>query len=208
MPNNPGHNDRGALIRELFKQSVATKQATLQSAGPHIVSAADMLIRALDSGHTILSCGNGGSAGDAQHFSSELVNRFEHNRRALPAIALTTESSTLTAIGNDYGYDRLFSRQVEALGRPGDILLAFSTSGNSTNVIAAVDVAHQNGLSVVALTGKDGGALTQVLDTSDVELRAVSNSTARVQEVHLLFIHCLCRLIEDHVCSGAADKIT
>ena len=125
--------------------------------------------------------------------------RFERERRALPAVALTTESSTLTAIANDYAYERLFARQIEALGQPGDVLLAISTSGNSANVCEAVDSAHAQGLNVLALTGKEGGRMAALLQEQDVELRAASNSTARIQEMHLLFIHCLCRLIEDHL---------
>lgn len=190
---------RQDLISHLFAHSIEAKRQTLDRVGPHIVTAAEHLIAALDTGHKILACGNGGSAGDAQHFSSELVNRFERERRALPAIALTTESSTLTAIANDYGYEQLFARQVEALGQRGDILLAFSTSGHSANVVAAIDSAHAQGLEVIAVTGKDGGAMANKLGSTDVELRAAADSTARIQEVHLLFIHCLCRLLEDHV---------
>ncbi len=204
MPNDTA-GERHALITALFDQSVAANRKTLAKMGDCVVVAADRLVTALDSGHKILTCGNGGSAGDAQHFSSELVNRFERERRALPAIALTTESSTLTAIANDYSYERVFSRQVEALGTPGDVLLAFSTSGNSANVAAAVEAAHTAGLTVIALTGKDGGALAGMLSGGDIELRATADATARIQEVHLLFIHCLCRLIEDHLIDGRTD---
>src|SRR5699024_7215463 len=134
MPNSPAET----LINTLFEQSIAAKQATLATMRERLIAAAALMLRTLDAGGKILACGNGGSAGDAQHFSSELVNRFERERRALPALALTTESSTLTAIANDYSYQRLFARQIEALGRPGDLLLAFSSSGNSANVVAAV----------------------------------------------------------------------
>lgn len=195
---------RQDLISHLFAHSIEAKRQTLASAGTQIVTAADRLIAALDAGNKVLTCGNGGSAGDAQHFSSELVNRFERERRALPAIALTTESSTLTAIANDYGYDHLFARQVEALGQRGDILLAFSTSGHSANVVAAINSAHAHGLDVIAVTGKDGGAMADQLTSTDIELRAAADSTARIQEVHLLFIHCLCRLLEDHVAAANA----
>lgn len=188
-----------ALITQLFEHSIAAKQATLETMTARIVAAAELLIAALARGNKVLSCGNGGSAGDAQHFSSELVNRFERERRALPAIALTTESSTLTAIANDYSYNRLFARQIEALGTPGDVLLAFSTSGNSANVVTAIDTAHDHGLAVIACTGKDGGALAGTLQSTDIELRVAADNTARIQEVHLLFIHCLCRLIEDRL---------
>ncbi len=204
MPNNTA-GERQALITALFDQSVAANRETLARMGDSVAAAADRLITALDSGHKVLACGNGGSAGDAQHFSSELVNRFERERRALPAIALTTESATLTAIANDYGYDRVFSRQIEALGVPGDVLLAFSTSGNSANVVGAAEAAHTAGLAVIAVTGRDGGALAGALGGGDIELRAAADTTARIQEVHLLFIHCLCRLIEDHLLGGSAN---
>ncbi|MBS64648.1 phosphoheptose isomerase [Salinisphaera sp.] len=197
MPNDA--DTRLQLVGQLFADNAQANMATLASSDRQIVAAADLLINCLDEGHKILSCGNGGSAGDAQHFSSELINRFERERRALPAIALTTESSTLTAIANDYAYERLFARQIEALGQPGDVLLAISTSGNSANVCEAVDTAHAQGMRVLALTGKDGGHMAGLLDDKDVELRAASASTARIQEMHLLFIHCLCRLIEDHL---------
>ena len=197
MPNDA--DTRLQLVGQLFADNAQANMATLASSDRQIVAAADLLINCLDAGHKVLSCGNGGSAGDAQHFSSELINRFERERRALPAIALTTESSTLTAIANDYAYERLFARQIEALGQPGDVLLAISTSGNSANVCEAVDTAHARGMQVLALTGKDGGHMAGLLDDEDVELRAASDSTARIQEMHLLFIHCLCRLIEDHL---------
>ena len=202
MPNEA--DTRLQLIGQLFADNAQANMATLAANDRQIVAAADLLIDCLDRGHKILSCGNGGSAGDAQHFSSELINRFERERRALPAVALTTESSTLTAIANDYDYDRLFSRQIEALGQRGDILLAISTSGNSANVCEAVTAAHARGMGVIALTGKDGGRIAALLKDGDCELRAAATSTARIQEMHLLFIHCLCRLIEDHLL-GAAD---
>lgn len=196
MPNESARRD---LVATLFEDSARTNRDTLAATNDTIVAAADRLIACLDAGNKVLSCGNGGSAGDAQHFSSELINRFERERRALPAVALTTESSTLTAIANDYDYERLFSRQVEALGRTGDTLLAISTSGNSANVVAAVAAAQDAGMTVIALTGRDGGRMARMLDSGDIELRAASDSTARIQEMHLLFIHCICRLIEDHL---------
>lgn len=197
MPNDRSEDARRDLINRLFDDSMRANQDTLAAMNAAIVDGADMLIACLNQGGKILTCGNGGSAGDAQHFSSELINRFERERRALPAIALTTESSTLTAIANDYDYTRLFSRQIEALGRPGDVLLAISTSGNSANVVAAVDAAHELQMIVLALTGRDGGQIAGRLTSSDIELRAAADSTARIQEMHLLLIHCLCRLIED-----------
>ena len=150
----------------------------------------------------ILSCGNGGSAGDAQHFSAELVNRFEKERPALPALALTTDSSTLTAIANDYDYSQIFSKQIAALGQSGDILLAISTSGNSANVVEAINASHDREMSIVALTGKDGGPMAQLLNEQDIEIRIPSDRTARIQEVHLVVIHCLCDFIDTQLFGG------
>lgn len=183
-------------VRDFFAEGIRANQDSLENALQHILAAGALMGERLDAGSKILSCGNGGSAGDAQHFSSELVNRFERERPALAAFALTTESSTLTAIANDYSYERLYSRQIEALGRSGDILLAISTSGNSANVIAAIKAAQERGMPVVALTGRDGGAVAKALHPVDIELRAVSERTARIQEIHLLFIHCLCDFLE------------
>jgi D-sedoheptulose 7-phosphate isomerase len=186
-------------IAQHFNDSIATKQAALPVLQQSIAQAAEQMIRCLLAGCKILSCGNGGSAGDAQHFSSEMLNRFEMERPGLPAIALTTDTSTITSIANDYHYDRIFSRQIEALGQNGDVLLAISTSGNSSNVIKAVAAAHARGMSVVALSGKNGGALADVLRENDIELRVPANATARIQETHLLIIHCLCDLIDQQL---------
>lgn len=186
-------------IAQHFNDSIATKQAALTVLRPVIAQAAEHMIRCLLGGCKILSCGNGGSAGDAQHFSSEMLNRFEMERPGLPAIALTTDTSTITSIANDYHYDRIFARQIEALGQNGDILLAISTSGNSSNVIKAVAAAHARGMSVIALSGKNGGELVDVLAANDIELRVPSNTTARIQETHLLIIHCLCDLIDQQL---------
>jgi D-sedoheptulose 7-phosphate isomerase len=139
-----------------------------------------------------MACGNGGSAADAQHFSAELLNRFERERSPLAAIALTTDSSTLTSIGNDYDFNDIFSKQVLGLGKPGDVLLAISTSGNSQNVIEAINAAHELNINVVALTGKGGGRITRILKANDVHVCVPSEQTARIQEVHLLCLHCLC----------------
>jgi D-sedoheptulose 7-phosphate isomerase len=147
----------------------------------------------------LLSCGNGGSAADAQHFSGELLGRFERERPGLPAIALTTDSSTITAIANDYQYADIFAKQVSALGQSGDVLLAISTSGNSENVLRAIAAAHSRGLKVVALTGRDGGAIARSLNPEDIEVRVPADRTCRIQEVHLLVIHCLCDLIDDAI---------
>jgi len=183
------------LIEQEFAESVATKQAA-SALAPAIAQAAALMTETLNSGGKILSCGNGGSAADAQHFSSELLGRFEAERASLPAIALTTDTSTLTAVANDYGFKDIFARQVAGLGNSGDALLAISTSGNSENVIAAITSAHDKGMRVVALTGRDGGRMAGMLNARDIELRVPSERTCRIQEVHLLIIHCLCLLID------------
>ena len=154
------------------------------------------MVQSLLNDGKVLSCGNGGSAADAQHFSAELLGRFERERAGLPAVALTTDSSTLTAIANDYGYENVFAKQVRALAQPHDVLLAISTSGNSENVLRAITTAHDRDLKVVALTGRDGGTIARSLNSEDVELRVPAERTCRVQEVHLLIIHCLCDLID------------
>jgi D-sedoheptulose 7-phosphate isomerase len=182
-------------VRQHFEESIATKQAAIGLA-PAISAAASTMTRCLLEDGKILSCGNGGSAADAQHFSSELLNRFELERPGLPAVALTTDSSTLTSIANDYAFVEIFAKQVRALGQPADVLLAISTSGNSENIVRAVHAAHERGLRVVALTGRDGGAIAGVLADGDIELRVPAERTCRVQEVHLLIIHCLYDLID------------
>ena len=158
--------------------------------------AATALIKTARADGTIYTCGNGGSACDAMHFSSELLNRFERERPSLPAIALNTDTPTLTSISNDYHYNQIFSKQISSLGQSGDVLLAISTSGNSENVIQAIEAAHNNGLSIVALTGRDGGKMAPMYKETDVEIRVPAESTARIQETHLLVIHCLCDLID------------
>ena len=188
--------DLFARITQQFNDSIQAKQTAMEAVTPGIAHAAEVLTRALLDEHKILSCGNGGSAADAQHFSSEMLNRFEMERPGLPAIALTTDSSTLTSIANDYSYDAVFAKQVTALGAPGDILLAISTSGNSRNIIQAVHAAHNRDMTVVALNGRDGGELSDLLINQDVEIRVPATSTARIQEVHILVIHCLCDLID------------
>ncbi|SDJ61061.1 MULTISPECIES: phosphoheptose isomerase [Ferrimonas] len=183
-------------IKESFTESIQTKIDALEALPESLEKAAGAMVQCLLNGNKILTCGNGGSAGDAQHFSSELLNRFETERPSLPAIALTTDSSTLTSIANDYSYSEVFSKQVRALGQPGDILLAISTSGNSDNVIKAMEAAVNRDMTIIALTGKDGGAMAGLLSDRDVEIRVPSNRTARIQEVHLLAIHCLCDSID------------
>jgi len=195
------NNEQIARIKQNFEDSIQSKQQSLQALAAVTAQAASLITLALDKGGKILSCGNGGSAGDAQHFSSELLNRFEIERPGLPAIALTTDSSTLTSIANDYDFGQIFSRQVLALGTPGDVLLAISTSGNSDNVCKAVEAAHSRQMQVVALSGRDGGRLAALLHKPDIEIRVPATSTARTQEVHLLLIHCLCDLIDQHIAS-------
>jgi len=188
-------------VRQHFETSIRLKQAAMTELAPRIAMAAETLYTTLRAGGKILSCGNGGSAGDAQHFSSEMLNRFELERQGLAAIALTTDTSTLTSIANDYSYSQVFSRQVLALGGSGDVLLAISTSGNSANVLAAVTAAHDRDMQVIALTGSGGGRISAMLTTGDVEICVPADSTARIQEVHLLVIHCLCDLVDQHIAS-------
>ena len=182
-------------VRQHFADSIEIKRQASELA-PMVSRAATLITKSLLDNGKVLSCGNGGSAGDAQHFSAEMLNRFEMERPGLPAVALTTDSSTLTSIANDYTFDDIFSKQVRALGQPGDVLLAISTSGNSENVTRACLAAHERGMKIVAFTGRDGGDLSGVLGEDDVELRVPAQNTARIQEVHLVFIHCLCDLID------------
>ena len=188
-------------IREQFEQSLSVKRAALAAMAGPIARASAIMAASLEAGGKVLACGNGGSAADAQHFAGELIGRFEIERRALAAVALTTDSSVLTCVANDYSYDDVFARQVSGLGRRGDVLLAISTSGNSPNVLKAVQVAQQAGMTVVALTGKGGGKMTPQLRTEDVSLCVPADRTTRIQEVHLLTLHCLCDAI-DHLLIG------
>ncbi len=185
-------------VLALFNDSINTKQTARDLLTNDISRAITLAVESLKSDHKILSCGNGGSAADAQHFSAELVCRFERERPGLPALALTTDSSTLTAISNDYSYKEIFARQISALGQSGDALLAISTSGNSANVIRAIEAAHGKNMRIIALTGRDGGEMANQLNDDDVEIRVPADNTARIQEVHLLTIHCLCQQI-DHI---------
>lgn len=191
--------DPSERIAQQFHESIQVKQAALNHLRPAISQAGLAMAECLRRDGKILSCGNGGSAGDAQHFSSELLNRFEMERPGLPAVALTTDSSTLTSIANDYAYEQVFARQIRALATPGDMLLAISTSGGSPNVVEAVSAAHDRGIGVIALSGREGGQLAGVLDERDIEIRVPAQTTARIQEVHLLVIHCLCDLIDQQL---------
>jgi D-sedoheptulose 7-phosphate isomerase len=184
--------DIEARIRQHFADSVQTKQKSVDALAAPIGRAVDAMAQCLLANGKILACGNGGSAADSQHFAAELLNRFERERPGLAAMALTTDTSTLTSIANDYDYDLVFSKQVLALGQPGDVLLAISTSGNSRNVIAAIRAAHERDMRVVALTGRDGGEIGTLLGPQDVHVCVPHKVTARIQEVHLLALHCLC----------------
>ncbi len=183
-------------IAQHFEASAQLKLSTAHVLAPAIADAAQLMVNCLLADGKILVCGNGGSAADAQHFSAELLNRFEMERPGLACVALTTDSSTLTSIANDYAFEQIFSKQVRALGRKGDVLLAISTSGNSPNIIDAIHAAHERNVHVVALTGRDGGKIGQLMTAHDVHICVGSDITARIQEVHLLTLHCMCDAID------------
>lgn len=187
-----------------FAESISVKEAAAAVLIEPIAAAGRLMGLSLQNEGKILSCGNGGSAADSQHFSSELLNRFERERPGLPAVALTTDSSTMTSIANDYDYRDVFAKQVRALGRQGDVLLAISTSGSSENVNRAIAAAHERGMRVVALSGRDGGAMAGQLTSEDIEIRVPAERTARIQEVHLVAIHCLCDLIDESLFGAGA----
>lgn len=197
--------DAVTRVREHFAESIATKQSAVEVICESIAAAGSVMSQSILDDGKILSCGNGGSAGDAQHFSSELLNRFEMERPGLPAVALTTDSSTLTSISNDYAYEEIFSKQVRALGRSPDVLLAISTSGNSENVCRAISAAHERGMKIVAMTGRDGGKMATLYGVGDVEIRVPATRTARIQEVHLVIIHALCDLIDTTLLGDASN---
>lgn len=184
-------------LRAHFDEGVELRKRMAQTLPAEIARAGEALANALKAGRKALACGNGGSAADSQHFAAELVGRFERERPGLPGIALTVDSSALTAIANDYDYDRVFSKQVEALGNTGDVLLAISTSGNSKNCIEAIRSAQARGMVVIALTGRDGGAMGRMTRANDFHLNVSHPRTMRVQEVHLLVIHCLCEVVDN-----------
>lgn len=183
-------------VKQIFNDSVQTQITSADTLADVIAKAAQMMVDALLNHHKILCCGNGGSAADAQHFSAEMLNRYEAERPSLPAIALTTDTSTITSIANDYHFSEIFSKQIKALGQAGDILLALSTSGRSKNILEAIMVAHHREMPVIVLTGRDGGDIPPLLNANDVEIRVPSDTTARVQEVHGIVIHCLCDIID------------
>jgi len=183
-------------IQQHFIDSADLKYQAAQILSGPIAAAVQALLACVTSGGKVLACGNGGSAADAQHFAAEFVGRFERERPELAAVALTTDSSIITAIGNDYDFSVIFSRQVRALGQPGDVLLAISTSGNSANVLAAIEAAHAREMVVVGLSGRNGGKMAHALRDTDVHICVPSDRTARIQEVHLLVLHCLCDAVD------------
>lgn len=183
-------------IQQQFFDSADLKYAAAEVLTRPVSEAAQVLLNAITSGGKVLACGNGGSAGDAQHFAAEFVGRFERERPGLAALSMSTDTSILTAIGNDYAFDQIYAKQVQALGQPGDVLLAITTSGNSANILEAIDAAHQKDMVVVALTGKGGGKVNSALNESDIHICVPHDRTARIQEVHLLVIHCLCDAVD------------
>ena len=197
--------DTVTRVAELFNDSIEIKQRAAEVLCPVVAEVAEALIKCLVEGHKLLVCGNGGSAADAQHFAAEMLNRFEAERPGLPAIALTTDSSTLTSIANDYQFSDVFARQIRALGQSGDVLLCITTSGGSANIVSAIEAAHDRDMPVVLLSGRDGGAAAVALAQGDLEIRVPSGSTARTQEVHILVLHCLCDLIDRSLLGEGGD---
>jgi D-sedoheptulose 7-phosphate isomerase len=191
-------------IRAHFADSAELKLASVDTLAPVIARAASVMTECLLADGKLLACGNGGSAADAQHFAAEMVGRFERERPELPAIALTTDTSILTAVANDYDFSQVFAKQVRALGRSGDVLLAISTSGNSANVVAAITAAHEREMRVIAMTGKGGGRMNELLTVDDVHICVPHSTTTRIQEVHLLSIHCLCDAIDSSLLGDEA----
>jgi len=189
--------DLTAHLRQHFEEGIELRRRMAETMPRDIARAGEAIAAAVKAGRKVLSCGNGGSAADSQHFAAEMVGRFERERPGMPAISLTVDTSALTAIANDYDFDRVFSKQVEALGSPGDVLLGISTSGNSNNVIEAIKAAQARGLTVIALTGRDGGAMGKMLRPQDFHLNVAHPRTMRVQEIHLLVVHCLCEVVDN-----------
>ncbi len=196
-------NPAAQRVLSHFQESITLKQQCGELLAAATAQAGTLMLEALAADGKILACGNGGSAADAQHFAAEMTGRFERERMGLAAIAITTDTSALTAIGNDYDFQRIFSKQVSALGRPGDVLLAISTSGNSANIIAAIQAAHEQDMRVIALTGRDGGQIAGLLRDDDILLNVPHPRTARIQEIHILLIHAIC----DHIDSALLDDV-
>ena len=194
-------------IKQHFADSIQTKIHIVDIITEVIALAGEKMAQALLDGHKMMSCGNGGSACDALHFASSMINRFHQERPSLPAIALSSDISTLTAIANDYHYGDVFSKQIRALGQAGDILLAISKSGNSANVINAVKAAQEKNMVVVALTGHDGGKIADLIENTGIEIRVQVTDTTRIQEMHMLIIHCLCDII-DYQLFGHGESVS
>lgn len=194
--------DHVANLRKHFEEGIELRKRMADTLAPEVARAGLALAAAIKRGNKALACGNGGSAADSQHFAAEMVGRFERERPGMPAIALTTDTSGLTAIANDYGYDYVFSKGVEALGQPGDVLLGISTSGNSKSVLEAMKAAHAKNMTVIALTGRDGGQMGKLLKPGDFHLNVAHPRTMRVQEVHLLVVHCLCEVVDNELHFG------
>ena len=189
--------DHAEILRKHFDEGIELRRRMAETMPAAIGKAGVALAHALKGGKKAMACGNGGSAADSQHFAAEIVGRFERERPGMPAIALTVDTSSLTAIANDYDFDRVFSKQVEALGQPGDVLLGISTSGNSKNVVEAIKAAHAKEMVVIALTGRDGGAMAKMLRPGDHHLNVAHPRTMRIQEIHLLVVHCLCEVVDN-----------
>ena len=189
--------DLTSHLKQHFIEGIELRQRMAETLPAEIARAGEAIAASLKKGGKVLSCGNGGSAADSQHFAAELVGRFERERPGMPAVSLTVDTSALTAIANDYDFDRVFSKQVEALGRSGDVLLGISTSGNSKNVVEAIKAAQARDLTVIALTGRDGGAMAKMLRKNDFHLNVAHPRTMRIQEIHLLVIHCLCEVVDN-----------
>lgn len=193
--------DLNHSIKLLFEESIEAKRKALETVIPPIAQAVGRIVDCFGHGHKIMICGNGGSAADAQHFAAEMLNRFQLARAGLPALALTTDSSTLTSIANDFHFTDIFSRQVQALGQTGDLLIGITTSGHSPNVLSAIQMAHQKKIGVIALTGRNGGDIPHALIPEDIEIRVPVQDTPRIQEIHILIIHILCGLVEQQMAS-------
>ncbi len=186
-------------IKTQINNSIKTKLAVLELLPAVIATAGEVLVESLKQGHKILVCGNGGSAADAQHFAAELLIRYMRERRPLPAIALTVDPSTITAAANDYSYDQVFNRQIQALGQPGDVLIAITTSGNSKSILNAVETARAQGMKIIALTGQGGGRLTGMLQPTDTHICIPSEVVSHIQESHMMILHCLCDVIDNGI---------
>lgn len=194
-------------VRNNFSDSIQTKIISADTLLPVISAACEKIVQCLLEGHKIMSCGNGGSACDSLHFSSQMINRFKHDRPSLPAIALNSDMAAMTSIANDHSFNEIFARQIRALGQPGDILLTLSTSGNSANILHAIKAAHDREMIVIALTGHDGGKIPSTLQENDIEVRIPASDTPRIQETHLLVIHCICDIV-DFQLFGHGDVVT